>query len=96
GYDVLPASSGEEALLLFEKRREEIDLLITDVVMPGMGGKALADRASRMKKDLKILFISGYPEEVIANQGIIERGIHYLQKPFSVSGISVKIRELLD
>ena len=96
GYDVLAVSSGEEALLLFEKRREEIDLLITDVVMPGMGGKALADRACRMKKDLKILFISGYPEEVIANHGVIEKGIHYLQKPFSVSGISGKIRELLD
>jgi PAS domain S-box-containing protein len=96
GYDVLAASSGEEALLLFEKQREEIDLLITDVVMPGMGGKMLADRASRMKKNLKVLFVSGYPEEVIATHGVLQKGIHYLQKPFSVSGFSVKIRELLD
>ncbi|MEK6779725.1 MAG: PAS domain S-box protein, partial [Candidatus Deferrimicrobiota bacterium] len=96
GYQVLAASSGEEALLLFEKQRAEIDLLITDVVMPGMGGKMLADRAREMKKNLKVLFISGYPDEVIATHGVLHEGVNYLQKPFSVSGLSGKIREMLD
>lgn len=96
GYSVLEASNGEEALLLFEKQRAEIDLLITDVVMPGMDGKGLADRAMALKKDLKVLFISGYPEEVIATHGVLQKGINYLQKPFSVSDFSGKIRELFD
>jgi CheY-like chemotaxis protein len=96
GYQVLAASSGEEALLLFEKQRAEIDLLITDVVMPGMGGKMLVDRAREMKKNLKVLFISGYPDEVIATHGVLHEGVNYLQKPFSVSGLSGKIREMLD
>jgi PAS domain S-box-containing protein len=96
GYKVQAASNGEEALLLFEKQRAEIDLLITDVVMPGMGGKMLADRAREMKKNLKVLFISGYPDEVIATHGVLHEGVNYLQKPFSVSGISGKIREMLD
>ncbi len=96
GYQVLAASSGEEALLIFEKQWTEIDLLITDVVMPGMGGKKLSDRAREIKKNLKVLFISGYPEEVIATHGVLQKGIHYLQKPFSVSGLSGKIRKILD
>lgn len=96
GYRVFAVPNGEEALDLFDRKREEIDLLITDVVMPGMGGKALADRAREMKKELKVLFISGYPDDIIANHGILHEGIYFLQKPFSAGALSGKIREMFN
>ncbi len=96
GYGVRTASNGEEAIRIFEAHREEIDLLITDVVMPGMGGKILADRASALNPGLKVLYISGYPEEVIATHGILKEGIRYLQKPFSARELSVKIGDMLE
>ena len=73
-----------------------INLLMTDKVMPGMNGKDLAERISEMQPGLKVLFMSGYTPDVIAHQGILDKDIHFIQKPFSMKGLSIKMREALE
>lgn len=97
GYKVLEASAGDEALqLLKEHTGQKIDLLLTDIVMPKMGGKELAERFRIVQPSSKILFFSGYTDESIIRQGIIDRGIPFLQKPFSPQVLAKKVREVLD
>ena len=73
-----------------------IDLLITDVVMPGMNGKELAGTAGHLHPGLKILYMSGYTANVIAHHGVLDEGVHFLQKPFSIKGLADKIRMVLE
>jgi PAS domain S-box-containing protein len=96
GYRVLAARSGEEALGLLSAFKGKIDLLLTDVVMPGMDGRILAERIRQERPESKVLFMSGYTDDVIAHHGILEEGIHFLSKPFSISQLLVKVRETLD
>ncbi len=96
GYWVLEATNGEEALRVAQERLEEIHLLLTDVVMPRMGGKELADRLKTLRPNLKVLFISGFPDEAIAYHGILDSGVVLLQKPFSPAALAQKVREVLD
>lgn len=96
GYSVLPAESPREAVDLTLRHEGRIDLLMTDVVMPGMNGRDLAKQISQRFPEVKFLFMSGYTANVIAHQGILDPGIHFIQKPFSVSGIATKLREVLD
>ncbi|MEW6502000.1 MAG: PAS domain S-box protein [Thermodesulfobacteriota bacterium] len=95
GYRVLTAAMPEEAIRLVENSGETIHLLITDVVMPTMNGKELAERLRQMRLELKCLFISGYPANVIDTHGVLAEGIHFLQKPFSLRDLAFKAREAL-
>jgi PAS domain S-box-containing protein len=96
GYSVLEAGDGREALRLLENPRGRIDLLLTDVVLPKMGGRALADRATALRPGLRVLFMSGYTDDVILQHRLLEQGIALLQKPFTADAIARKVRETLD
>ena len=96
GYKVWEASNGGEAFLFWEKRKETIDLMVTDVIMPGMSGKELADRLQPLQPEMKILYISGYSYEVIAPHGVLMEGINFIQKPFTVEGLAGRVRKVLD
>lgn len=95
GYRVLPADSAAEAIRLAEKAQEPVDLLITDVVMPEMNGRELAERIQAIHPNLRCLFMSGYTANVIARQGILQPGVHFLQKPFNLTELAAKLREVL-
>ena len=95
GYTVLSAAGPEEALAVFAKEHESVDLLITDVVMPKMNGKALYHKLKSVRPDLKALYMSGYTANVIANHGILNRGIQFISKPFNLQELSQKVREAL-
>ena len=97
GYAILEARNGDDALRLVKQMAPKtIQLLITDVVMPGLGGMPLAREIERIDPDIKILFISGYTENTIIQRGIAEPGINFLPKPFAPSDIAIKVRQLLD
>ena len=96
GYKVLEAGSGYEALLLSEAHRGEIHLLLTDVSMPKMSGRELTERIRPLRPDLRVLYMSGYTDDAILRDSILEEEIPYLQKPFSPEGLARKVREVLD
>jgi CheY-like chemotaxis protein len=97
GYTVWPAAHGIEALSLKQQRNiGHIDLLFTDVVMPHMSGKELADRVKSLYPHTKILFTSAYTESAIVHQGVLNKGVALLQKPFTPSALARKVREILD
>jgi PAS domain S-box-containing protein len=96
GYAVLEAGDAEQALVLWTQHLEEIALLVTDVIMPGMNGKELADRLKQSRPELKVLFISGYTADAIAQHGILEEGIEFLPKPFTPRDLLAKLRATLD
>jgi PAS domain S-box-containing protein len=96
GYRVLSAANGAEALELAQKHNQSIDLLLTDVIMPGLGGHALAQRLEAVRPGLKILYMSGYTDSSIAQHGVLEAGISLLHKPFTEEELVRKIREVLD
>ena len=97
GYTVLTAPNGVEAMtLIHQKGRGHIDLLFTDVVMPHMSGKELADRVHALHSQTKILFTSAYTESAIVHQGVLNKGVELLQKPFTPSALAQKLREVLD
>ena len=95
GYQVLTAMSGKEAIDLYEKRRGEIDLVILDMIMPGMGGGKTYDRLKEIDRKVKILLSSGYSINGQANE-ILTRGARgFIQKPFDLEALSRKVREVL-
>ena len=96
GYQVQEAINGEEALRLVKGREREIALLITDVIMPQMNGKELADRLQGIHPDLKILYASGYTENTIVHHGVLEPGVTFLSKPYTPTVLARKVREILD
>jgi PAS domain S-box-containing protein len=96
GYTVLAAMTPREAIRLAEEYTGDIHLLLTDVVMPGMNGQDLAERLVSIKPGLKCLYMSGYTADVIAHRGVLEEGVQFIPKPFSVSDLTVKVREALD
>ena len=96
GYRVLAAGSPREAISLADAHVGEIDLLMTDVIMPEMDGRLLARRLLSQYPDMGRLFVSGYTADVIAHGGVLEEGVCFLQKPFSLKELSVKVREALD
>jgi PAS domain S-box-containing protein len=94
-YEVLVASSGEEALTLLDGHAARIDLLVTDVVMPGMTGRELAEAVARRRPGLRALFLSGYTPDEVLRQGVRADEAHFLQKPFTPSSLLGKVREVL-
>jgi len=95
GYRVLSAADGSEALALEAQHQGPIDLALTDVVLPGMTGKQLADRLKVVRPEIKVLFTSGYPRDVIADRGVVDRDVAYLAKPYSPDELAAKVREVL-
>jgi len=95
GYQILEASNGDEAVEVAQKHAGEIHLLLTDVVLPGMNGKALSEHLKILRPKLKVLFTSGYTSEVIAGRGVLDSGVAYIAKPFSPDGLAAKVREVL-
>jgi PAS domain S-box-containing protein len=96
GFQVIVASNGEEAIHVAERHGRPIDLLVTDVVMPGMNGRALADRLLAKQPKLKVLYISGYTDSFIAGHGVLEEGTFLLHKPFTEEVLVRKVRDVLD
>ena len=95
GYTVLTADSGEHALTLYRHHKEAIDLLITDVVAPGMSGPMLADQLTALQPGLKVLFISGYDNTQVVQKYVVEKGHALLTKPFTLEQMQAKVREIL-
>jgi len=97
GYTVLPAANGRDALRLAQDHPGgQIHLLLTDVVMPGMGGKDLADQVKTIHSDIKTLFTSGYTSSSVVNYGVLLTNVKFLEKPFSSVSLTHKVREVLD
>jgi len=96
GYQVISAASGEEALARCDEQGFKPSLLISDVVMPGMGGRALADQLRVACPDLKVLFLSGYTDEAMLRHGILPTGTQFLQKPFSLEALARNVRLICD
>ncbi len=96
GYTLLLAATGRDGVQLAQQHAGPIDLLVTDVVMPEMGGRELAQRLTALQPDLKVLYLSGYTDDAIVHHGVLEAGVAFLQKPFKPDELLRKIREVLD
>ena len=95
GYQVLEAENGESGMAAAARYQGKIDLVITDVVMPGMGGREMVKRLIESRPGTKVLYLSGYTEDAIVNDGSFEKGTAFLQKPFTLQSLSRKVREVL-
>jgi CheY-like chemotaxis protein len=96
GYSVISTSSPQDAVRIVTERACDIDLLLTDVVMPIMNGRDLAASLATICPRLRVLFMSGHTADVIARRGIVEGGVSFLQKPFTTADLSRRVREVLD
>ncbi len=96
GYTLLSVGDPEEALALCADHPGNINLLLTDVILPKMDGRTLSRRLSRIRPDVRVLYVSGYTENAIVHHGVLDHGIHFLQKPFSMDALALKVREVLD
>ena len=96
GYKVLEAANGLEAVAVAEKHEEPVHLLMTDLVMPHLSGREVADRLTALKPTLRVLFISGYTEDLIVHQGVESSSVDFLHKPFNLEVLKNKVREVLD
>jgi two-component system, cell cycle sensor histidine kinase and response regulator CckA len=96
GYNILQAKDGMEALQISQRHPEKIDLLVADIMMPGLNGKELAHKLCKERTSLKVIFISGYTNSVIVNRGILDPGIAFIQKPFTPKMLGIRVREVLD
>jgi two-component system cell cycle sensor histidine kinase/response regulator CckA len=96
GYRVLETGGGAGALELFDGLRGPLQLLVTDVVMPGMDGKALADRLRLQAPALRVLFLSGYTHDIISHHGVLDPGVEFLPKPFTSGALLARVRSVLD
>jgi CheY-like chemotaxis protein len=95
GYTVLDAGGGEEALDVCRRHGGAIHLVLTDVVMPGMSGRAVADRLNELRPGIGVLFMSGYTEEAVVHHGVLHEGVNFLEKPFTPDSLTRKVREVL-
>ncbi len=96
GYTVIAALAPVQALRIAEEHNEDLHLLITGVVMPGMNGRELAERLRVIRANLKCLYMSGYTADVIAHCGILDEGLNFIYKPFGINELSAKVRQVLD
>ena len=96
GYKVMQASNGDEAIARAMEYRERIDLLMTDVVMPGMNGRELANRLASIHPETRVLFTSGYTDNAIVHHGVLDEGVAFVGKPYSPSSLAKKVRDVID
>jgi signal transduction histidine kinase/CheY-like chemotaxis protein/HAMP domain-containing protein len=96
GYTVLEAQQGNEALNICQQRKEPVHLILVDVIMPDLSGRQLIDNLKQVWRDFKVLYMSGYTDNAIVHHGVLEKGVNYLQKPFTFEGLARKMREVLD
>jgi DNA-binding NtrC family response regulator len=96
GYAVIEAENGHTALELAGMHSGQIHLLMTDVVMPGISGRELAERIGRIRPGIKVLYMSGYTDQAVVHHGILEDDAILLQKPFTVTTLATKLREILE
>ncbi len=96
GYTVLTVRTPVQAISLAEKHTGDIDLLITDLVMPGMNGRELMKKIHKIRPAMKCIYMSGYPANVIAHHGVMDESVNFLEKPFSIKTVAAKVREVLD
>jgi CheY-like chemotaxis protein len=95
GYCVLEAADGNAAIATAEKHSGPIQLLLTDVIMPGMNGRHLADRLTELRPAIKVLYLSGYASDLIAQYGVLDPEILLLEKPFTLRALLIKVQEAL-
>ncbi len=96
GYNVVCAATPEEALQVFSRNPDTINLLLTDVVMPGMDGRLLAKKVGAVKPDVKVMFMSGYMSDVSSEHGLPEKNTSFIAKPFKRSELARKVTDLLE
>lgn len=96
GYKVQTAVDGADALRIIAKGQHSFNLLLTDVVMPGINGRQLYSKVSDKIPSIKVMYMSGYADDVIAHHGVLDEGIHFIQKPFSIDALTIKVREVID
>ncbi len=96
GYKVLEAPRGGDALLISKQHEGPIHLMVTDVVMPEMNGQELAKRLAPFRPEMKVLYMSAYPDNTVIHHGVLEKGVNFIQKPFTVAGLASKVRQVLD
>jgi DNA-binding NtrC family response regulator len=96
GYKILDAGGPIDARRIADQYRLPIQLLITDVVMPKVSGRDLAEQLTRKRPDLKVLYMSGYTDNAVLNSGILRKEVAFLQKPFTPAALSDKVREVLE
>jgi PAS domain S-box-containing protein len=95
GYQVIEAENAAEALLVCERESGRIDLILTDVVMPGLSGREMADGLKQHRPGIKVLFMSGYTDDTVVHQGALENGTEFIQKPFTPDQLAIKVQEML-
>jgi PAS domain S-box-containing protein len=95
GYQVMEAANAEEALVICEREGERIGLVLTDVVMPGLSGRELADRLKTLRPGMKVLFMSGHTDDIMVHHGVLRKEAGFIQKPFSPDVLAMKVREIL-
>jgi DNA-binding response OmpR family regulator len=96
GYKVLTANSTEQGLALCRENHRDIRLLVTDVIMPSMNGRQLAEQVKLISPNTRVLYVSGYTSNAIVHYGVLDPGLWFLPKPFSLSALIAKVREVLD
>lgn len=96
GYTVLEAANGEEALAVAARHQGPLDLLLSDVVMPRMGGPELAQALLQRRPALRVLYMSGYTEHPMVRRGVVDAGVAFLQKPFTPTSLVSRVREVLE
>jgi CheY-like chemotaxis protein len=96
GYRILETCNGDDALLACERRKGPIHLMLADIVMPGMSGSELAKLLEPLYPEIKILYMSGYTDNAIVRHGVLEKGVNYIQKPFTMEALARKVRVVLD
>ena len=96
GYAVIAVPDGKAAVSLYANRKTPIDLVVTDVVMPDMSGRVLAETLRESSPDLKVLFVSGYTDDAVVRHGILQANVEFLQKPFTPDALARKVREVID
>jgi CheY-like chemotaxis protein len=93
---MLKSTSPEDALQVAARHKEPIDLLLTDVVLPGMSGRKIAEHLALLRPGMKVLYMSGYTDDSVVRHGLLEANTAFLQKPFTPTGLARKVREVLD
>ena len=96
GYQVLEAQQGAEALEISGQHHGPIHLMVTDVVMPGMSGRELAQRLTFLRPDMRVLYMSGYTDDAIVRHGVLDAGMAFIAKPFTPDALAAKVRAVLD